>query len=191
MTSPKLETDRFFVDDMSYNETLLGDADIRSFWDNDNKFVFFTTSNNDIAYVKNNNLYTKNVNKNEDIIVTLEDKYTHINSSLSFTILDSGYTINDEIESSNYSKDKTFSTKSNDFNYFYDVKFENEFVFSQTINVQNVKEDSYFGYALSSNKELNRDSILISLSKENNAFNIEVFSYNTKGYNEIISTKIL
>lgn len=37
--SPKLETDRFFVDDMSYNETLLGDADIRSFWDNDNKFV--------------------------------------------------------------------------------------------------------------------------------------------------------
>ena len=51
--------------------------------DNENKFVFFTTSNNDIAYVKNNNLYTKNVNKNEDIIVTLEDKYTHINSSLS------------------------------------------------------------------------------------------------------------
>ena len=78
--------------------------------DNENKFVFFTTSNNDIAYVKNNNLYTKNVNKNEEIIVTLEDKYTHINSSLSFTILDSGYTINDEIESSNYSKDKTFIT---------------------------------------------------------------------------------
>ena len=27
---------------------------------------------------------------------------------------------------------------------------------------------------------MNKDSILISLSKENNAFNIEVFSYNTK-----------
>lgn len=148
--------------------------------DNENKFVFFTTSNNDIAFVKNNNLYTKNVDKNEDIIVTLEDKYTHINSSLSFTILDSGYTINDEIESSNYSKDKTFITKSNEFNYFYDVKFENEFIFSQTINVQNVKEDSYFGYVLSQNKELNKDSILISLSKGNYVFNIEVFSYNTK-----------
>ncbi len=36
---PKLETEHFFVDDMSYNETLLGDADIRSFWDNDKKFI--------------------------------------------------------------------------------------------------------------------------------------------------------
>ena len=37
--SPKLETERFFVEEMSYNETLLGDADIRSFWNNDKKYV--------------------------------------------------------------------------------------------------------------------------------------------------------
>lgn len=37
--SPKLETEHFFVDDMSYNETLLGDADIKSFWNNENKYV--------------------------------------------------------------------------------------------------------------------------------------------------------
>lgn len=36
---PKLETEKFFVKDLSYNSTLLGDADMRSFWDNDKKFV--------------------------------------------------------------------------------------------------------------------------------------------------------
>ena len=37
--SPKLETERFNVDGMMYNETLLGDADIKSFWDNEKQFV--------------------------------------------------------------------------------------------------------------------------------------------------------
>lgn len=37
--SPKLETEKFFVDNLSYNETLLGDADMKSFWDNEKKFV--------------------------------------------------------------------------------------------------------------------------------------------------------
>lgn len=38
-SSPRLETERFFVDDMTYNETLLGDADIKSFWNNEKKYV--------------------------------------------------------------------------------------------------------------------------------------------------------
>ncbi len=38
-SSPKLETERFFVDDMTYNKTLLGDADIKSFWNNEKKYV--------------------------------------------------------------------------------------------------------------------------------------------------------
>lgn len=38
-SAPKLETERFFVDDMTYNETLLGDADIKSFWNNEKKYV--------------------------------------------------------------------------------------------------------------------------------------------------------
>lgn len=37
--NPRLETESFFVDDMSYNQTLLGDADIKSYWNNDDKFV--------------------------------------------------------------------------------------------------------------------------------------------------------
>ena len=37
--SPKLETEVFHVDKMSYNGSLLGDADLKSFWDNDDKFV--------------------------------------------------------------------------------------------------------------------------------------------------------
>ena len=37
--TPKLETERFHVDNMTYNNSLLGDADLRSFWDNDKKFV--------------------------------------------------------------------------------------------------------------------------------------------------------
>ncbi len=37
--SPKLETEVFNVDGMTYNGSLLGDADIKSFWDNDDKFV--------------------------------------------------------------------------------------------------------------------------------------------------------
>ena len=42
--SPKLETDGFFVDGMTYNGTLLGDADMISFWDNDKKFVAIQAS---------------------------------------------------------------------------------------------------------------------------------------------------
>ena len=37
--SPHLATEKFFVEDLTYNETLLGDADMNSFWDNDKKFV--------------------------------------------------------------------------------------------------------------------------------------------------------
>ncbi|MBQ7941023.1 MAG: translocation/assembly module TamB [Muribaculaceae bacterium] len=47
--SPLLETERFFVDDMTYNETLLGDADIKSFWNNEKKFVAIK------AQIKQNN----------------------------------------------------------------------------------------------------------------------------------------
>lgn len=36
---PRLETDHFFVDGLEYNNTLLGDANIKSFWNNENKFV--------------------------------------------------------------------------------------------------------------------------------------------------------
>lgn len=37
--APNLKTDGFYVKEMSYNETLLGDADITSYWNNDKKFI--------------------------------------------------------------------------------------------------------------------------------------------------------
>ena len=37
--APKLETESFFVKDMTYNSSLLGDADMKSFWNNEKKYV--------------------------------------------------------------------------------------------------------------------------------------------------------
>ena len=37
--NPQLETKHFFVDGLEYNKTLLGDADIKSYWDNEAQFV--------------------------------------------------------------------------------------------------------------------------------------------------------
>ena len=37
--TPSLVTDKFYVKEMSYNDAMLGDADIKSYWDNDKKFI--------------------------------------------------------------------------------------------------------------------------------------------------------
>ena len=37
--TPKLETENLYVENFSYNKSLLGNADLKSFWDNDSKFV--------------------------------------------------------------------------------------------------------------------------------------------------------
>lgn len=37
--APRLKTEQFFVKNMSYNETLLGDANINSFWDNEKQAI--------------------------------------------------------------------------------------------------------------------------------------------------------
>ncbi len=148
--------------------------------DNSNKFISYTSSNKDIAYVKDNILYTKNVDKTEEVIITLKDKDTKISSSVAFNVLDSGYTINSDVDSVNYSKDNTIITKKDVFNYFYDTNFEKEFVFKQSLKIENFNDESLFGYVLSSVKAFNKDSLLIGLTKNGDGFNIVSYTYDAK-----------
>ena len=52
---PKLETERFYVEGLSYNKALLGNADMRSFWDNEKKFIGIQ------AHIKQPNGYASDV----------------------------------------------------------------------------------------------------------------------------------
>lgn len=178
------------------NSSVTFDFIINGTIDNENEFVYLFSDDESLVSIQNNVIQFASVDSDKEVVITLIDSDTKLTSSLSFTILDSGFTFADStIIDENFSKKGGFCIDNENFLVNYDTEFNMPFLFETYLKAEKINDsDNKFGIVINDKNELDENSLLVSLTKNSSnqsAIQLSNYDVNSSSFSNIVYTKNL